>query len=154
MGASSPLMLNYLSGGAPNFEGKKNLSQHNRPEILIWDLQIMEQVKDIANCLRNRYQNVTNMHKELQFEIAMMIIQGDIFACMHTDGKAGLPILRIGAKFALRLRCLEQWFSAFFCSWPISEFHSVLWPPTLRLFNYNKCNIYNKYVLYQLHFYL
>jgi hypothetical protein len=54
----------------------------------------------------------------------------------------------------LTVNLLDQWFSNPFCSWLTSEFHSLLWPPSLKLFNYNKCNIYNKYVLYQLHFYL
>jgi hypothetical protein len=45
---------------------------------------------------------------------------------------------------------LIQQFSNLLCLWPISEFHSILWP-SLVLFNYNKCNIYTKYicVLYQ-----
>jgi hypothetical protein len=48
---------------------------------------------------------------------------------------------------------LGKWFSTFFCSWPTSEFHSPLWPhPSYSLIIKN--NIYNKYVLYQLHFYL
>jgi hypothetical protein len=40
----------------------------------------------------------------------------------------------------------------FFFSWSISEFHSTSVAPPLILFNYKKNNIYNKYVLYQLHF--
>jgi hypothetical protein len=42
-----------------------------------------------------------------------------------------------------------QQFSTFLCLWPTSEFYSLLWLP-LVLFNYNKYNIYNEYVLYQL----
>jgi hypothetical protein len=46
---------------------------------------------------------------------------------------------------------LEQRFSTFIRSWPTSEFHSPLWPhPSYSLIIKN--NIYNKYVLYQLHF--
>jgi hypothetical protein len=43
-------------------------------------------------------------------------------------------------------RHLRQWFSNFFCSWPTSEFHSLLCPHN---FNYNKYVLYRHGYLYE-----
>jgi hypothetical protein len=88
---------------------------------------------------RKKYDMNTRMNSvaypitEMLLKILLFILVGVCFVLVHS------------------LLCLNQWFSTFFCSWPTSELHSLLWPHhTYSLIIKN--NIYNKYVLYPLHF--